>query len=197
MTNRASSQATSYAPSCWTPSASSFRSLRAASAASSRSVGRADPAPERSKGSRMGELGRDIRTTAQHVYYTQDASTLYTPASPRGLDLAARTPHPAPPLSEPGRRGLLPSQSWAPGLRARLSFFQLTCAPSSPTLINSARASAPSIRRPRRPQRPARDPEPPPLAVWAQPPPHPAPQSPLFLALPGAQVLGDRGGGEG
>ena len=35
--------------------------------------------------------------------------------------------------------------------RPRFRFFELTCAPSSPTPINSARASAPSIRRPRRP----------------------------------------------
>ena len=86
---------------------------------------------------------------------------------------------------------------WAPGLRACFRCFQLTSTPSSPTLINAPRASAPSIRRPRRSHRPARDSEPPPPAVWALPPPHPAPQSPLFLALPGAQDLGFHGARNG
>ena len=81
----------------------------------------------------------------------------------------------------------------APGLRACFRCFQLTSTPSSPTLINAPRASAPSIRRPRRSHRPARDSEPPPPAVWALPPPHATPQSPLFLALPGAQDLGFHG----
>ena len=75
--------------------------------------------------------------------------------------------------------------------------FNLPVQPPSPAPINSARASAPSIRRPRRTHRPARPPEPPPPAVWALPPPHPAPQSPLFLALPGAQDLGFHGARNG
>ena len=102
-------------------------------------------------------------------------------------------PAPAPRASPSEANQDPPSQGWAPGLRARFRIFELTCAPSSPTPINSARASAPSIRRPRRTHRPARPPEPPPPAVWALPPPHPAPQSPLFLALPGAQDLGFHG----
>ena len=106
-------------------------------------------------------------------------------------------PAPAPRASPSEANQDSPSQGWAPGLRARFRIFELTCAPSSPTPINSARASAPSIRRPRRPHRPAQPPEPPPPAVWALPPPHPAPQSPLFLALPGAQDLGFHGARNG
>ena len=106
-------------------------------------------------------------------------------------------PAPAPRASPSEANQDPPSQGWAPGLHARFRIFELTCAPSSPTPINSARASAPSIRRPRRPHRPARPPEPPPPAVWALPPPHPAPQSPLFLALPGAQDLGFHGARNG
>ena len=106
-------------------------------------------------------------------------------------------PAPAPRASPSEANQDPPSQGWEPGLRARFRIFELTCAPSSPTPINSARASAPSIRRPRRTHRPARPPEPPPPAVWALPPPHPAPQSSLFLALPGAQDLGFHGARNG
>ena len=115
-------------------------------------------------------------------------------ASLRHLDLATRSrASPSEPTRSPP-----PSQGWAPCLRARFRCFQLTTprdasTPSSPTPINSPRTSAPSIRRPCRSHRPARPPEPPPSAVWALPPPHATPQSPLFLALPGAQDLGFHG----